>query len=195
MNVFLDRLIETAAQFVVEAIVGLALAAGTAVMAASLARRGKVQITTTTGRTCMSPYVLLVGMLCGGAAAAFLVLGLIEPESLREPGAFAAWAGLVGGFSLAFLAILPFTRHTWEWDEAGLRWRGALRGVTIPWADIARVGKSWGGRYFAADKAGRRIYWSTYTLEHEALDEAIRMARPDLTDSKVGNSDRQFARR
>jgi hypothetical protein len=119
-------------------------------------------------------------MLCGAAAAAFLVLGLIEPESLREPGAFAAWAGLIGGFSLAFLAILPFTRHTWEWDAAGLRWRGALRSIAIPWADIARVGKSWDGRYFAADKAGRRLYWSTYTLEHEALRRAIQAARPNL---------------
>jgi hypothetical protein len=145
-----------------------------------MARRGKIWIGSGAGRTCMSPYVLLVGLLCGAAALSCLVLGLLEPESLREPGAFNAWAGLIGGFTLAFLAILPFTRHTWAWDAEGLRWRGLLRSVSIPWTELVRVGKAWGGRCVAVGRTGHRIYWSAYTLEHEALRHAIQRARPDL---------------
>jgi hypothetical protein len=180
MGTFVERLLQAGAQVVLEALVGAVLTVGAALLARNLARRGRVWVGHGAGRTCMSPYVLLVAVLCGGAAAAFLVLGLIEPESLREPGSFYAWAGLVGGFTLLFAAIVPFTRHTWEWDAAGLRWHGAFRSVSIPWSELARVGKAWHGQFFAADRTGRRFYWSTYTLEHAALRGAIQAARPDL---------------
>lgn len=180
MNAFLERLAEEGAKAILEAIVVGGLALGAGVFARSLARRGKVWIGSGAGRTCMSPYVLLLGLLCAVVAAVFLALGLIYPETWREPGAFKAWLGLVGGFSLVFLVLLPFTRHTWEWDETGLRWQGAWRSVAMRWADIARLGKSWDGQFFAADMTGRRIYWSTHTLEHQALRSAIRAARPDL---------------
>ena len=100
---------------------------------------------------------------------------------MREPGDLYAWAGLIGGFSLGFLLIVPFTRHTWDWDRDGLRWRGAWRAVSMRWPDLARLGKSWDGQFFVADKTGRKIYWSPYTLEHEALRRAIETARPDLS--------------
>jgi len=180
MNDFIERLAEESAKSVLEAIVVGLLTLGAAIIARSLVRRGKVRVGADAGHTCMSPYVLLVGLLSAVAAAVFLVLGLIWPESWREPGAFNAWVGLVAGFSLGCLAILPYTRHTWQWDATGLHWQGALRSASMRWPEIARLGKSWDGRFFAADKAGRRIYWSTYTLEHEALARAIHRARPDL---------------
>jgi hypothetical protein len=180
MNAFLQRLAEEGAKSVLEAVfVGL-LGIVAAVFARSLARRGKVWVGVGSGRTCMSPYVLLVGLSCAAAAAAFLAIGLTAPESLRGPRQLYAWVGLVAGFFLCALAILPFTRHTWEWDATGLRWRGAWRNVSLRWPDLVRLGKSWDGRYFAADRAGRRIYWSQQTLEHEALQRAIQTARPDL---------------
>jgi hypothetical protein len=110
----------------------------------------------------------------------FLVLGLYERDTLRDPGQFYAWAGLVGAFAVSALAIAPFSRHTWEWDATGLRWRGAWRSAALRWHDIMRLGKTWDGRSFAADMTDRRIYWSEYTLEHEALLRAILKARPDL---------------
>jgi hypothetical protein len=124
--------------------------------------------------------ILLVGLLCAAMAAACLVLGLLDPESLQERGQFIAWAGLVGGFSLAFLLVLPFSRHAWDWDRKGLSWRGAWRSVSIPWPDITRAGKTWDGQTFVADARGRRICWSSYTLEHEALRDAVARQRPDI---------------
>jgi hypothetical protein len=180
MNTFVERLVEEGAKLLLEAIIVGLLTLIAALIARSLVRRGKVWIGTGAGHTCTSPYVLLVGLLCAAGAAVFLVLGLIYPNTWREPGAFKAWVGLIAVFSLCFMAILPFTRHTWRWDEAGLYWRGAWRSMAMRWPEIARLGKSWDGRFFAADKAGKKIYWSTYTLEHEALRRAIQAARPDL---------------
>ncbi len=162
------------------ALMGL-LAGAAALFARSWVRRGKVWVKDEEGHTCMSPLILLVGLLCAAMAAACLVLGLIDPGSLRERGQLIAWAGLVGGFSLAFLLILPFSRHSWDWDRESLTWRGAWRSVSMPWQDIARAGKRWDGQWFVADARGRKIYWSPYTLEHEALREAIARRRPDIT--------------
>lgn len=181
MNELIERFIEESANKVLEAILVGLLTLGAAIIARTLVRRGKVRIGPHAGHTCMSPYVLLVGLLCAVAAAAFLVLGLVWPETLRDPGQFNAWLGLVAGFSFGCLAMLPFTRHTWQWDATGLRWDGAFRSTSMRWPEIARLGKSWDGQFFAADKTGRRLYWSPYTLEHEALLRAIRTARPDLT--------------
>ena len=68
---------------------------------------------------------ILVGLLCAVAALVFVGVGAYFREALRKPGEFYALVGLVGGFSLIALAILPFARHAWEWDATGLRWRGA----------------------------------------------------------------------
>jgi hypothetical protein len=125
--------------------------------------------------------ILLIGLLCAAMAGACLVLGLLNPETLlRDRGEFIAWALLVCGFSLAFLLVLPFTRHAWDWDREGLRWRRAWRSVSMAWGDIVRAGKTWDGQTFVADARGRRISWSTYTLEHEALRDAIAKRRPDI---------------
>jgi hypothetical protein len=181
MNSFIEGLFEAGGKAILEIVFGAVLVAGGAILARIWARRGKVRIESGSGHTCTSPYVLLVAVLCAVAAAAFLALGLVYPEALREPGELKAWAGLIGGFSFLSLVIAPFTYHTWEWNREGLSWRGAWRAVSIPWSKLARVGTSWDGRFFAASKSGKKIYWSTYTLEHEALRRAIETARPDLS--------------
>lgn len=180
LNDFIRRLADEGAQSVFEAILVGLLTLGAAIFARNFVRRGKARIGTDAGHTCMSPYLLLVGLSLAVAAAVILVVGLAWPESLRDPRDFNAWVGIVAGFSLGCLAILPFTRHTWQWDATGLRWHGALRSTSMRWPEIVRLGKSWDGQFFAADKTGRRICWSTYTLEHEALLRAIHAARPDL---------------
>jgi hypothetical protein len=180
INELIERLAEDGVQSVVEVILVGLLTLGAGIIARNLVRRGKVQVGIDAGHTCMSPYVLLVGLLLAVVAAVFLVIGLAWPESLREPGEFNAWVGGVAGFSLGCLAILPFTRHTWQWDATGLRWHGAFRSTSMRWLEIVRLGKSWDGQFFAADKTGRKIHWSTYTLEHETLLRAIHKARPDL---------------
>jgi hypothetical protein len=184
MDAFLEKLAEAGAQAVLEAILMGALGAGAALFARNWARRGKVWIGDGTGRTCNSAFVLLVGVLCAAMAAACLILGLLDPQSLEEQGALIAWAGLVGGFTLGFLAMAVYARHTWEWGPDGLSWRGVWRQVAMPWSAIARVGRSWDGQFYAADKAGRKIRWSTLTLEHEELARAIAAARPDLYVTK-----------
>jgi hypothetical protein len=181
MDSFLQGLAEEGAKAILELGLFAVLFGLAAIFARNWARRGKVWVAGDAGHTCMSPLILLLGLLCGAAATAVLALGLLYPESLRDPGDFYAWAGLIGGFLLGFLLILPFTRHTWDWDREGLRWRGAWRAVSMRWPELARLGKSWDGQFFVADKAGRKIYWSTYTLEHEALLHAIETARPDLS--------------
>jgi hypothetical protein len=180
MDTFLSDLGEEGTQALLEAILMCLLGGGAAVFARNWTRRGKVWTKDDAGHTCMSPLILLIGFLCAAMAAACLVLGLLNPESLRARGDFIAWAGLVTGFSLAFVLILPFSRHTWDWDRDGLRWTGAWRSVSILWQDMKRSGKTWDGQYFVADAEGRKIRWSPYTLEYEALNAAIARMRPDL---------------
>jgi uncharacterized membrane protein len=181
MESFFDGLAKQGLTAILEVALMGVLAGAAALFARNWVRRGKVWVKGDEGHTCMSPMILLIGLLCAAMAAACLVLGFLNPESFRERGDFIAWAGLVGGFSLAFLLILPFTRHAWDWDREGLTWSGAWRSVSIPWPDIARAGKRWDGQCFVADARGRKIYWSPYTLEHEALREAIARRRPDIT--------------
>jgi hypothetical protein len=180
MNALFERLADEGAQSVLEAILAGLLTLGAAIIVRKLVRSGEVEVAAGAGHTCMSPYVLLVALLLAVAAVALLVVGLAWPQTLREPGEFNAWVGIVAGFSLGCLAMLPLTRHTWQWDAAGLRWHGALRSISMPWPEIVRLGKSWDGAFFAADKTGRRISWGTYTVEHGALLNAIHTARPDL---------------
>lgn len=157
------------------------LAGGAALVARNWARRGKVWVKGNEGHTRMSPMIFLVGVLCGAAAAICLVLGHLNPEPLQDRGQFIAWAGLVGGFSLASLLILPNTNQTWDWDQTGLRWQSVWRSVSIPWSDIKHAGKTWSGHTFVADARGTKICWSSYTLQHEALRDAITKRRPDIT--------------
>jgi hypothetical protein len=181
MNAILDRLAEEGVRILVEGLLvgGLTLVA--AVLARSLARRGKVWIGSDAGRTCLSPFVLLLGLLLAIAAVVILAAGLYFRASLHAPADYYAWLGLVGGFFLGSLAILPFTRHVWEWDAAGLRWRGAWRTVAMRWPELVHLGKSMSGQLYVTDRTGRKITWSPqYTLEHEALLNAIQRARPDL---------------
>lgn len=180
METFLEGLAEEGMKVILAAILMAVLVAGAAIVARNWVRRGKVWIRGGVGRTRMSPLVLLIGLACAAMAATCLVLGLLNPESFRERGDFIAWAGLVGGFLLAFLLVLPFSRHSWEWDQDGLRWTGAWRSVSMLWSDLKRTGKTWDGQFFVADARGRKIYWSTYTLEHESLREAIASKRPDI---------------
>lgn len=105
------------------------LIGGAALLTRNWVRRGKVWVVGDEGHTCMSPIILLIGLLGAASAGAFLVLGLLDPRSLHDRGQFIAWVGLVGGFSLAFLLILPYSRHVWDWDPKGLSWRGAWRSV------------------------------------------------------------------
>lgn len=180
MDGFLDGLTEEGWKRVLETVLVSVLAFGAGLLARSMARRGTVWVQDGAGRTRMSPFILLLALLCALAAAGALALGFIFPQVWLQQDEFLAWIGLVALFMALFLALLPFTRHSWEWDAASLRWQGAWRSAAIKWPDIARLGKSWDGQFFAADKSGRKIFWSTNVLQHEALSRAVAKARPDL---------------
>jgi hypothetical protein len=124
---------------------------------------------------------MLAGILNGIIGVVFLASGLVWPAWVGDPYDFKVWLWGIALFSAFSLMALLFSRLTWEWDATGLRWHGAFRTISMRWQEIVRLGKSWDGRFFAADKAGRKIYWSNYVLEHEALQRAIHAARPDLT--------------
>jgi len=156
------------------------LGGAAALLARGWARQGKVWVNEHEGHTRMSPYILLLGLLCALSAAACLVAGLLNPASLREQGQLVAWAGLIGGFLIACLITLRYARQTWDWDAKGLRWHGAWRSVSMPWTDMRRAGSTWGGHVYVSDSRGRKIVWSSYTLEHEELRAAILARRPDI---------------
>jgi hypothetical protein len=180
MHDLLQSLGEEGIRVVVGALLIGLLSIGAAVLGRNLKRSGKVWIGVGAGRTCMSPLALLVCLMCAAAAAAVLALGLWDRRRLLDPGQLYAWLALAGAFAASALAIAPFTRQTWEWDAAGLTWQGARRSTSLRWPEIVRLGKTWDGRFYAADAAGTRITWSQITLEHEALLRAILTARPDL---------------
>jgi len=179
---FVKSLIQAAPQSVAEALLGAILTGlltlVAAITARNLVRRGKVWVGPHAGHTQMTPLMLLGGLLVAVMGVVFLFWGFVRPP--RDPYDFNVWVGGLAFFSLLSLPCFLLSRLTWEWDRAGLRWHGAFRTISMPWHEIVRLGKSWDARFFAAGKTGSRIYWSTYTLEHEALVRAIHAARPDL---------------
>jgi hypothetical protein len=181
MHSFFDTLANGAVTAIVAAVLMAVLAGGATLFTRSWVRSGKVWVKADDGHTRMSPFILLLGLLCAAMAIACLVLGLVDPPSLQDSGQFTAWIGLIGGFALAALFILPQSRQAWDWDEKGLRWRGPWRSASLLWSDIKTSGKTWGGQTFVADARGTKIYWSSYTLEHQALRDAVARRRPDLT--------------
>jgi hypothetical protein len=152
-----------------------------AALARRLARSGKAWVGQGAGRTCVSPYMLIAGLVSAAGALFFLVAGLYGSEQLRDPVQFYCWVGIVSASALGALTLLPFAQHTWEWDSTGLRWQGAWRSVEMHWPDLVRLGKRLDGQLYVSDRTGRKIaWWPDITLEHEALLRAIRTARPDL---------------
>jgi hypothetical protein len=152
-----------------------------AALARRLAQSGKVWVGQGAGRTRVSPYMLIAGLVSAAGALFFLVAGLYDSERLHDPVQFYCWVGIVGASALGALAFLPFAQHTWQWDSTGLRWRGAFRSVEMHWSDLVHLGKRFDGQLYVTDRTGRKIaWWPDITLEHEALLRAIRLARPDL---------------
>jgi hypothetical protein len=153
----------------------------TALLVRALVRRGKVWVGANAGRTCISPRLLVFSVLAAVIAVVALAGGLIFRQTLAEPGDFYAWVALVVAMALASLVLVALSRHTWEWDAAGLVWHGAWSSRAMRWADLVRIGRMANGQLYVVDRAGRRIAWSTrHTLRHEALLRAVRAARPDL---------------
>ncbi len=77
---FFDGLAQQGLSAILEAALMGLLAGAAALFARSWVRRGKVWVKGEEGHTCMSPLILLVGLLCAAMAAACLVLGLLDPE-------------------------------------------------------------------------------------------------------------------
>ncbi|HWA22279.1 MAG TPA: hypothetical protein VG735_07790 [Caulobacterales bacterium] len=173
-----DWLLDSGVQSLVEWAVGAIIAIGTAALMRALVQRGEIQTAVESGRTSQSPEIFVVGLLCAAVALGCLAWGVLDLASLREPGAATAWFLLIGGFALGFIVTTIYAQHRWAWDEAGLSWSGAFRKVTIGWADVRRVGKSWDGQYVVRDMRGRAIRWTTYTINHQALRAAVESRVP-----------------
>lgn len=168
-----DSLLDHSVHSIVEWAVGGIIALGTAVLTRALVWRGRVRIGVGEGRTCQSPEVFMVGLLCGTIALACLVWGIVDTSTLEDQGSAVAWLLLIAGFTLGFVATGTYAQHIWMWDAQGLVWRGAWRKTAIRWSDIKPPGKSWDGQFVVRDTHGHAIRWTTYTLEHQALRDAI----------------------
>ena len=168
-----DWLLDHSVHTIVGAVVGGIIALGTAVLTRARILRGRVQVGVREGRTCQSPKVFMVSLLCGAMALGCLAWGILDPSTLREQGSAAAWLLLVVGFTLGFLSTGAYAQHVWSWNEWGLTWRGAWRKTAIAWQDIEPAEKSWDGQFLARDAFGHAIRWTTFTLEHQALRAAV----------------------
>jgi len=168
----LDKGTAASVKALVKAGVTAAIAGGAFVLTRSLKARGEVRVAEGCGRTRQSPQVFVLGVLCGLVAFACLLWGLLDPASLDEPGAGVAWLLLIVGFTSGFLATAVYAQHRWTWDGERLDWQGAFRRVAIAWRDLEVVGRSWDGQFVARDGSGRTIRWTTYALEHAALNRA-----------------------
>ncbi|MES1197137.1 MAG: hypothetical protein ABUL55_00800 [Pseudomonadota bacterium] len=176
MQAFESSLFEAGVQQVVEWVIGGIIAIAAALLTTALVRRGEIAVTATSGRTRQSPEVFVVGLLCAAVAIAAFLWGVLEPSTLRDHGQAMAWAGLLFGFTLGFVVMSIYAQHVWTWDETGLSWRGAFRRTSIRWSELARVGRAWDGQFFARDIHGRTVRWTTYTLQHQALNQAAQAA-------------------
>ena len=88
MDGFFDGFAKLSLGVMLQAILMGLLVGGAAFLARNWVRRGKVWVRGDDGHTCMSPLILLTGLLCAVAAGAFLMLGLLDPQSLRDRGQF-----------------------------------------------------------------------------------------------------------
>lgn len=158
---------------IVKAVILGAIAGATFLLSRLAMRRGAVVLSEAAGHTVQSPKLIVVAGLCGVCAVAFLVWGILDPDTLQVPGSDGWWLGLVAGFTLGFLALAILSTHRWSWDDERFTWHGAFRSRTILWRDLVSAGPTWEGQFAARDKAGRKIRWSSYTLEHEALARIV----------------------
>ena len=168
-----DKAVVGAIKAVVKLAVTGSIAGGTLVLTQAIRRRGDVQTGGVRGSTVQSPKILIVGLVCGLLSAGFLVWGMLEPVSLEGPGEGLAWILLITGFTFGFVVMSIYASHRWDWDERGLRWHGAFRSVDIPWDQLQRAGFSWDGQFVATSTTGRKIRWTNFALEHEAIMHAV----------------------
>ncbi len=159
---------------IVKAVILGAIAGATLLLTHVATRGGAVVLDEAAGHTVQSPKLIVVAGLCGTCAVAFLVWGILDPGTLQVPGSDGWWLGLVAGFTLGFLALAILSTHRWSWDGERFTWHGAFRNRTLLWRDLASAGPTWEGQYAARDNRGRKIRWSSYTLEHEALARIAR---------------------
>jgi hypothetical protein len=152
-----------------------AIAGGTFVLTQAIRRRGEVSTGETGGSTVQSPKILVIGLLCGLLSVAFLIWGLTDPETLAGPGEAMAWVLLVSGFTLGFVVMAVYASHRWEWDTRGLTWHGFFRSAHIPWNELSHAGLSWDGQFVATSTSGRKIRWTNFALEHEAIMRAAQV--------------------
>ncbi len=168
--IWAEELVSTAAlKGGVKAVILGAIAGATFLLTRVAMRHGEVVLNQEAGHTVQSPKLIVVAGLCGACAVAFLAWGILDPGSLQVPGSDGWWLGLVAGFTLGFLALAILSTHRWSWDGERFTWHGAFRSRTILWCDLVSAGPTWEGQFAARDKAGAKIRWSSYTLEHEAL--------------------------
>src|SRR5258708_34551854 len=104
MGRMLDSLFDDSVHSIVEGVVTGVIALGPAVLTRALVGRGRVGIGVGEGRTCQSPEVFMVGLLCGTIALACLVWGIVDPSTLSDQGSAVAWLLLIAGFTLGFVA-------------------------------------------------------------------------------------------
>ena len=159
-----------------------AIAGGTLVLTQALRRRGEGSTDESGGATVQSPKVLVIGLMCGLLSLAFLIWGLVDPETLQGPGEAIAWVLLISGFTLGFVVMAVYASHRWEWDTHGLTWHGFFRSTTIPWSEMTRAGLSWDGQFVATSRTGQKIRWTNFALDHDAI---MRAAQAHLAEHRA----------
>ena len=177
-----DKAVAGTIKAVVKAVIMGGIAGGTLLLTQVAQRRGEVKIADDAGHTMQSPKMLVISVMCGALALAFLIWGFLDPESINEPGNATAWFCLVAGFTLGFLLLAMLSTHRWTWDGDRFEWQRAFSKRSLAWRDLVSAGPTWEGQFAAKDKAGRKIRWSTYTLEHEALTRIARAHLPRAED-------------
>lgn len=185
-----DKAVVGAVKAVVKLGVTGAIAGGTLVLTQSLRRRGEIQTDERQGSTVQSPNILVVGLLCGLLSAGFLVWGVVDPVTLEGPGEAVAWILLITGFTIGFVVMAVYSSHRWSWDDTGLHWQGAFRSAHIPWAQLQKAGFAWDGQFVATSRTGKKIRWTNFALEHEAI---MRAAQSRLAEAQADTTARQAA--
>lgn len=146
-----------------------AIAVATWALTRTALRHGEITLDESQGHTVQSPKLIVIAVLCGICAIAFLLFGILNPASLEPEGAGGGWLALVGSFTCLFVLLAMLSAQRWTWDAERVEWQGTLGKRTILWRELATAGSTSEGQYAARDIHGRKIRWSNYTLEHEAL--------------------------
>ena len=143
-------------------------------------RTGLIQISAENGRTIRGTSTAVSAIVLLGATG-FILFWIFK---YGRHDANTLGASLLGAILAIFsLLFMTFSFDTWRWNFDGISFMSLHGNKRILWREMAKFEILPHGRRKITDIDGRTISWGKFVISPQAIDEATKRARPDLTSS------------